>query len=102
MWHPFIDEYMGFLDLTSLKKRFYAQQKQNKKEAKENISPVFVMQEVLQFIWSIFNDLENQTLSQAQKKSSRVFNYDEFVNPAAGRQLLKDETKFKTRASLCV
>ena len=49
------------------------------------------MTEILQFIWSIFIDIENQTQNIAQKKSSKLtFNYDEFVNPVAARQLLKD------------
>ena len=36
MWHPFIDELMGFLDLTSLKKKYRAKSNFKESPNKEN------------------------------------------------------------------
>jgi len=69
MWHPYVDELMGFLDLTSLKKKYRVQYK-NQKSSKENAQkPIFLMAEILQFIWSIFIDIENLTSDAAKKKN---------------------------------
>ena len=49
MWHPFIDELMGFLDLTSVKKKYRNKlSKESEPDNKENINePLFLMAEIL-------------------------------------------------------